>query len=53
MNMNRKADKVDYIAPVCRVMDMCLSGILCTSGEKLFNNEEFEGITEYGKGGWI
>lgn len=50
MNMNTK---VDYTSPMCSVTDLCLSGILCASGDKFFSNEEFEGVMEYGKEGWI
>lgn len=52
MNMNKKNRVEDYICPTCHVMEMYLAGILCSSGEKLFSNEEFEGVIEYDNDGW-
>lgn len=51
--MNRNNNKIDYTNPMCHIIDMCMSGILCSSEEMNFSNEQFEGVIDYGKDGWI
>lgn len=43
--------KGQYAAPAIISVDICHEGMLCTS-DSVFENESFDGCTDYGTDGW-
>lgn len=52
MHRNNKTEE-QYLTPSVTTVDFCHEGVLCASGDDpVFENEIFDGCTDYGADGW-